>query len=897
MATTKRDGIASFLSRRVAESPFLIPQWSPELETQVNVHEGSTLAAGDEDKVWTDGEQVWSAFRWPHKAGSDPYYKDEPLTFSPGEHVSRIGSTWWNWVKKRSVAVTFDIDVEGAGHAASTNMVNEDRLAEIVEALKAVGYITLVRSTGGKGVHAYAFFNPADQPVTKNHHEHTAVGKAVVAKVSKDTGIDFVGDKLIDVQGVVIWLWADSSPADHSGFSLIHEARYQIGASDIPDWQTVELASNNGPVKIEGFTDTGAKVVNTVDGEFEIHPLDEDHKEILRELETLGWTFTWIDKYNQARTHTSALKALHEKRKAEGRPLKGLFETITSNSGGKTKPNCYIAPRPNGAFRVARFGNAVSEHGLWERHEDDCWIYFNQETNVLGILRNYAASYDGNKLVFSAKRLDEALHVLESSLVGADDIKVAITVVLQNDGRFIARIPKEEGGDKPEGWKSDKKGYSLELGVVHVETVFRRCRLEEADKLCRSLVTPQNEHFGWALKTERGWVVHRAYGECSAAVTQRFGKDSNDVKADMSTSPWRLAHMPFQKEYPGGRDWNKDAPQLAFEPSSVAGSHPHFDMILEHLGASLDSACRKTEWCSKWGIQTGADYLRFWIASLIKEPDQPLPYLFFFGPQNSGKSIFFETLDLLFTCGVVNAGGALTGSFNAELGSCVVGYIDEKDLSSARDGIYTKIKEWITARQIQIHKKGHTPYQQPNTIHMCHCANSHEFLTIDSGDTKIVAVEVNPIKDLIPKAIMERRLREEAPYFLRTVLLTQLPEPIDRLRVPPLTSDAKTELERMNMKPVEAFAADSLKPCPGSVVSLKDFYEAYLTHCQGNGREAESQIAVSRQLRVRSDIFTIGRYKGNQTYIANVTMDMTAKIGEMLVLNDKDRLVPVSEAQ
>ena len=30
---------------------------------------------------------------------------------------------------------------------------------------------------------------------------------------------------------------------------------------------------------------------------------------------------------------------------------------------------------------------------------------------------------------------------------------------------------------------------------------------------------------------------------------------------------WRLVNLPFQEEYPGGRQWNMDAAQLPFEPA------------------------------------------------------------------------------------------------------------------------------------------------------------------------------------------------------------------------------------------------------------------------------------------------------------------------------------------
>lgn len=903
METTKRQGIATFLEKRVADSPFLIPRWSVELETQVNVHEGSHEAdpddgavSEDDSKVWSDDTgQRWMNFRWPYKAMSTPYYKDTPLEFSPGAHATRIGSTWWNWVKKKSVAISFDIDVEGAGHAATTNMVTEERLKELLKLLEGAGYVTCVRSTGGKGAHGYVFFNPADQPNSANHTEHTGVAIATIAKLCKDTDFDWIGQKIIDVKGVVTWFWADSSPKGHPGFELLFEQRYQIGASDLTDYMSVKMPSTNKPITVEGFTDTGAKVVETVDGEFEIHPLEEAHKEILRELEDMGWSFTWIDEYNQARTHTAALKALHDKRAAENRPLKGLFNTITSNSGGKTKPNCYIAPRPGGGFRVARFGNTTNEHGLWEVYEDKSWTFFNQETNVLGVMRRYAASYDGPKLTFTAKRLQDCMECLEQTLPdGHEEINAPVTVHLQKDGRFVATLPAEAGAIA--GWKKTAKGARLELPVIHCEVVYKANLMEEADKIARMVITPQAEFYGWAMKTKtNGWIIHKAYTEVSPTVSKRFGKDAMEVRADMSQSPWTMVHLPFEKEYPGGRDWNKDAPQFAFEPSPVAGAHPHFDMILEHLGATLDAVVQGTEWCQKWGMVSGADYLRFWIAALIKEPMQPLPYLFFFGPQNSGKSIFFETLDLLFTCGVVSASSALSSSFNAELAHCIVGYIDEKDLSGVKDGIYAKIKEMITARQIEIHKKGHTPYRQPNTIHLVQCSNSAEYLRIDSGDTKITGIEVNPIRHLIPKAKMEAALKAEAPFFLRTLLLTILPDPIDRLRVPILASTAKLELERMNMTPIEAFAADTLMRCAGQTVSFKDFYEAYVQDCEKNDREPESLISVTRKIRVRSDVYMVGRGKGNATYIANMTMDKNATMGNPLALNPNGRIVLASE--
>ena len=69
----------------------------------------------------------------------------------------------------------------------------------------------------------------------------------------------------------------------------------------------------------------------------------------------------------------------------------------------------------------------------------------------------------------------------------------------------------------------------------------------------------------------------------------------------------------------------------------------------------------------------------------LLDPFQPAPFLFFFGPENSGKSIFYESLQLLVTKGVVEADRALTNAndFNGELAGAIICAIEEKDITKA----------------------------------------------------------------------------------------------------------------------------------------------------------------------------------------------------------------------
>lgn len=889
MTSTIREGIDIFLQKRTPESPFLIPHWTPALETQIMVHPGHADPDDEsESGPWTDGQEIWKNHRWPYRAGSSPYYKDELLTFSPGVHVTRIGSTWWNFETKKSIAVGFDIDVED-GHAESTTTVNEKQLADIVDILKTLPYVTMVRSTGGKGVHVYVFFDPDDLPDADNHHSHTQNSLAVLTKMCADSEYDLT--KHIDAKGVITWFWADDSPENHPGFGLIHGGSELLSAADIAVYQT--QMSRVTTVKVKGFTDAGFETSSqSTDNGYEIHPVDQTHREILEALEQTGYCFEWIPQHNMAHTHTVALKRVFEDRKNKGLPVEGLFETI-SQGGDRTKPNCFISTRPNGAFRVARFGIEAAEHPLWETYEGKTWCYFNTPIPSLTVLRRFAGSYDDKSMTFTSKELEAALQAMGETLCeNPFSISQPIKVTLKKGGIFQAFFKGE--GAYP-GWQHNGRGFVRELPILHSPKVHTQSQLDEADKLVRHLISPQNASLGWYLNTGKNWTHYKTYNEVACVVQERFGKDAGSVRAEMTVNPWQIVNEPFTSEYPGERRWNKEAPQLAFDPASEPGAHPHFDMILDHLGHSIDKYVQKTRWCSEWGLQTGGDYLRFWIASIIQYPFSSLPYLFFYGPQDSGKSIFHELMALIFTSGVASASHAIAsgGGYNAELGNAVVGYIEERDLSKAQGPAYERIKEWTTAMEIVVHPKGYTPYQQRNALHMIQLGNSPLFLPIEDGDTRVTVLAVGQIQKMIPREIMMKHLLKEAPYFIRTLLSTTFPEPIDRMRVPTISSDAKRDLERINQTSLESFAADTLHYCPGSMVKVADFYDTYVTYCESKNLVSDSLISVSRQLKNRSDVYTIGKGKGNQNYIANVSMLQDSPSGEPLTLNDKDRLVSV----
>ena len=887
--STIRKGIQDFLTARKAESPFLINLWSPALESQFLVHPGS-VETEENAKCWTDGEEVWAAHRWPYSPGSNPNYSDKPLNFSPGNHLSRIGSTWWNWETKESVAVTYDIDVSGDGHAETTNTVTETELEAVVERLKKLPYVTLVKSTGGKGVHVYVFFAEDDRPKSKNHNEHTRVALATLAKMSIDAEYDF--SQHMDVKGVILWLWADESDANHPGFAVIKEASQALRDADIEEYLDSFVESPNRSVKMGGFDDDGQPVEsqNEANG-YKVFDLDEEHKRILRDLEKLDYDYIWKPEWNMVHTNTRALRELHQRYKAEGRPLRGIFDT--TSTGHVSKPNCYMTPRADGSFQVKRFGNGIAEHPSWNTMEQDTWCYYNQGSPVSSVLKKFASRVDKNKYIFEPAELEAAMSALGHTM-GESAINTPITVHRKRDGTFYATA-EDQGSFS--GWNPTKEGQKKDLPIVEKDSVRNTTLLEDVDGIARFLLTAQNEQWGWALKTSVGWIMHKHYDIAHAKIATMFGKEATYIKSLMVENPWTLTNIPFEKEYPdsGRRHWNYNSAQLAVAPAEEPGPHPHWDRIYDHLGESLNEVAQSTEWCQRWGITSGADYLRFYMASLIQFPFEPLPYLFFYGPQNGGKSMFHESASVLFSDGsVLDAGPSLTNKngFNFEIAKAVLGHIEEKDLSRG-DETYSRMKDWTTSKRMTITKKGETPFWQRNILKMVQMSNNPLFLNVEGGDTRVTALAVAILLAIIPRTLLEAKLLEEAPYFLRTLLTTHIPETHDRLRVPMLASSDKEDLESMNQTPWETFASNTLRECAGHQLKFSEFYAEYKADCiKHSVMNPLSSKALLQLLRGRGDRYLVGIGKGKQAYIANVIMgEENPSPGIKLMIAKNGRLV------
>jgi hypothetical protein len=181
------------------------------MEMQINF----AADGGEEIKrgVYSDGVETWSNFRIPHKADSDPYFKDWLPRIPLDLHCSEIGFSGWDWEQKISRFVVADID-SVFGHKDCG--LKPEQLQIITEKLITHPWVDLRRSTGGQGYHVYAFC--PDVP-SRNHTEHARLAKRIFYKIGQDLDIK-LGDA-IDVCGLIAWFWSRKMTLEKRSYERI----------------------------------------------------------------------------------------------------------------------------------------------------------------------------------------------------------------------------------------------------------------------------------------------------------------------------------------------------------------------------------------------------------------------------------------------------------------------------------------------------------------------------------------------------------------------------------------------------------------------------------------------------------------------------------------------------
>ena len=539
--------------------------------------------------------------------------------------------------------------------------------------------------------------------------------------------------------------------------------------------------------------------------------------------------------------------------------LVGIFKTISEGRNPGT-PNCFLFPLDNGAWKVYRFSPGVSEAETWTQ-DGNGWTtcYFNRlpDLRQASIAEGGIEDPDGGGFVFT----DGEAAIRAAKSLGQDlkiDEKLRsrqVTLKAHKDGRLVVQIAHEDGDPELPGWL-EKKGKLVRVFNTKTEQEADDLGFNEYDGVIRAITTPAKQFAGWAIHQDGEWINHP--NNNIKVRLMNLGNSKTEAECIMGGiigRAWRLVCLPFQDEYPGSRQWNADAPQFRFKPAELGDDevphHPHWDKIFNHFFQELTVPLRDLAWAKEAGIKTGADYGRAWVANAFRYPFAQLPYLFAWGPENSGKSIFHEALQELVTKGVVKADKAITShnDFNGELAGAVICAVEEKDISKS-PGAHAKVKEYTTGLTISIRKMRTDAYEQPNTTHWVQTANNQENCLVPKRDTRIIVLHV---PDLVPgeeigKDLLREKLREEAPHFLYTLLNLQLPAATTRLRLPVVATASKRQLEEASRSALERFLDECCEAQMDGKIPFKDFYDRFYNWLEPNEKHIWTRQKVSREI-------------------------------------------------
>jgi hypothetical protein len=865
--------------------------YNHDMEVQVNVAQDGGERIDGEYKGkkwqgWSDGLTTWKPFRIPYKANTEPEYTDTELKFDLAAHTEAIGMTGWDWKAKVSRWVAFDFDAITGHSDKHTKKLSNEELEKVKQAAISIDWVTVRKSTAGKGIHLYVFL-PAVPTAT--HTEHAALARAILGKLSALTGYDYVSK--VDTCGGNMWVWARKMKGT-DGLTLIKAGTVLY---DIPaNWRDhVKVISGNRrknlPQDIESAGQTDS--FEELSGKQPRIPLDDDHKKLIEYLKVNNALWWWDQDNHMLVTHTIWLKKAHTDLQ-----FKGAYDTMSQGKDLNTQ-NCYLYPLRKGAWTVRRFGQGVQEHDSWTQ-DTSGWTrcYYNREADLPTAAKSCGGLED-TKGAFQFREAEVAMkaaallgvHINLSGHYSSRETKLKT----HKDGRLqvtVERKDTDRAEDMP-GWLPEKDKW---IRLYTTQQVAKtEVEVGNYDDMTRHLVSG-GEDAGWVIKSDCDWCAEPlAHVTKALASTGLKGEEVTGVIGSSVLRPWRLVNKPFQTEYPGDREWNRNAAQFRFAPNQDLDNlqYPTWQKILTHCGKGLDVAVAKNAWCKSAGVLTGADYLKCWVASMLREPTQPLPYLFFHSKeQNTGKSSFWESIALLLTKGYHKAEAALTSQqgFNEELHGAILCSVEEIDLKNNKIA-YNRIKDWVTGRELLIHPKGGTPYHAQNTTHWVQCSNDYQSCPVFGEDTRIVSIHVEkiPLVDMIPRKAITVLLEKEAPDFLAEILNLELPVSNDRLNIPAIETEDKLLAQQMNRNEFEIFLEDQCHKCPGSRIKFSDFYNKFLEKCDPLQVSKWSKIRVSRELPHH---YPHGRSrKDAQFYIGNIAFKGTecdAAPGSIYILND-----------
>lgn len=882
----KSEAIKLYLGKNT--HPDLAELYTPDMEVQLNVAKGSgeRIEAGNFlGKPWpeyTDGAETWKNFRIPYQAMSDPKDNDNELLFNIEKHTEGIGLTGWDWRNKLSRYVAFDFDAMLGHSDKHSKKLSDKELLDIQQVVTKLPFLTLRKSTSGRGLHLYIYLEPIS---TQNHTEHAALARALLSMIAGLTSYDFTSK--VDIAGGMMWiyhrkmLWTD-------GLKLIRKGEI-LTKDRVPlNWKDHEKVVTRQATKIPIYNindDVEKDAFDKLTEQRNRVKLDISHLALINYLNDNRLMHWWDADKHMLITHTAYLRDAHKALK-----FKGEFHTEATGREYGTDTNCYAYPLRNGAWVVRKFGMGSKEHNYWTTDQKG-WTrcYFNRDLTLEEVARIHnAVELDKKTYMFPTCQVAiEALAKLKCNLELPEWIYNRPLKIkeLNQENKYLISINKEDADNAQDMsvWAIENKTYRriYPHGIRNGDD--ESSTTAEYDDMLRHIISEDGTDLGWVINVGNGEWREEPIGHIKLLLNSKgiTGKDSSIILGGAVSRAWTIVNIPFADEYPGDRRWNRSRAKFRIAPT-LDGEHlsyPTWNKILNHCGRSLDDAIKNHKWCKENNIVNGGEYLKLWFASLIKYPKNPLPYLGLYGDQDSGKSTIHEAFcQLILDGGYARADNALISDqgFNGELEGSILAIIEETNVNEGRNGrlAYNRLKDWVTSNQISVHVKGMTPVMKLNYTHWIHCANEGSNIPVFPGDTRVTLIKVDSLSDAekIPKRDLWNLLTKEAPDFLAALSMTEIPDSKDRLMIPVIRTIEKEQLEFQTMDPVAQFFKLHVHQIDGAYVSSGDLYKAFLKESKEEAMEWSSN-KFARSIPKNILRGRISVTKTQDTYYANISLD------------------------
>jgi len=785
------------------------------------------------------------------------------------KHIEAIGMSGWDFVEHKSYWVGFDFD-SILGHKQGLADVE---IEKIVGEAKKVEWVELRYSTSGKGIHIYVPIHNC--PSIPTRKEHIGLAKCILSNLSGLLSFDFKSK--VDTCGTILWCWHRRGNSENS-FKQIKPATTYFDASVIK--QSLTEAWREAKSKTKDLV-SNLKFIN----------LSEEHKKVLEWFSKQQATWWWDAEYNMLVCHTFDLLKCHAILK-----LKGLYFTESKGENCPNDQNCFMFPLRGGSWIIRRHSLGCKEHELWKQDKSGwTFCYYNRVPTIDDLASIFGGEISANgQYVFPNA---DAIEKVLSHLAPSFQLKLPqfardrqVRIKLLKNSRVALLLEKLEGESIP-GWINNRKTWEKVVQIIEEDI-----ELTTPDDLIRHVVS-NSQDAGWFVKSKE-WVDEPKGNIISVLASIGYQRGLIDeVIGKCILNPWRLVNRPFSPEYLGNREWNKYAAQLMYDPKP--GDYSEWMKVLNHLGKNLADSVKLNSWCVANSIENGLNYLMMWMASILQFPQEPLPYLFLYGPQLCGKSTFHEAFSLLVTNkdpqlkAVQNAGNALTNpnKFNGELAGALLCYVEEINLTQSK-GAYDKIKEWVTGRMLSIHDKKQRVYDIENTTHWVHCANNSDACPIVMGDTRIVMVAVDKLPFIEPKEKQLQRLKEQASAFTHALLSLEIPPAIDRLRIPVIDTESKREEAEATANLVEQFIMAEIRYVLGHSMKVSVFAERFHQWLAVKGLDNRewTTIKIGRSIP-QADGFPIKGKFGSDIILGNCSFDKDARDADEMFEKNGERLI------